>query len=79
MLENENVPMVNNLKFKTVEYRECMGKLYAFVTCIDVQSNGRGTALKGYWGEVLDRNSVDDIHAVMSYGAKWEHLPTCPY
>jgi acyl dehydratase len=75
----DDIPVVNNLKFKNVVFRECMGKLYAFVTCVDVQSNGKGTGLKAYWGEVYDRNSADDITNVMLHGAKWEALPPCPF
>jgi hypothetical protein len=65
----------NNLKFDSAEYRESMGKLYAFVTCIDVHSDGRGKTKKRYWGEVSERNNQDDILQVMMYGGKWDKLP----
>ncbi len=48
----DGIPVVNNLKFKNVVYRECMGKLYAFVMCVDVQSNGKDTGLKAYGVEL---------------------------
>jgi hypothetical protein len=66
---------VNNLVFHTVEYRRSMSKLYAFVTCIDVNTTGKGTEKKGYWGEVSGFNDPDEILGVMSYGGKIEDLP----
>jgi hypothetical protein len=74
----DDIPVVSNLKFESVVYRESMGRLYAFVTCVDVRSHGNGTAKKGYWGEVFDRNSTEDIVNVMQHGGKWEGLPPCP-
>lgn len=44
-----DIPVVNNLKFESVEYRSCMGEWYAFVTCVDVQSHGNGKNKKYYW------------------------------
>ena len=66
---------VNNLVFHAVEYRHCFGKLYAFVTCIDVQTNGKGKNKKNYWGEVSGRDNVDDITEVMTHGAKFDNIP----
>lgn len=66
---------VNNLTFHSVEYLRSMGKLYAFVTCVDVQQSGKGTEKKGYWGEVSRHGNPDDILNVMSYGGKMEDLP----
>jgi len=67
--------MVNNLKFERVEYTRSMGKLYAFVTCIDVQADGKGTHKKHYWGEVSAHNNAGDIQAVMETGGKWDQIP----
>jgi len=66
---------VNNLTFHSVEYLRSMGKLYAFVTCVDVQQSGKGTEKKGYWGEVSSHNNPEEILEVMSYGGKIEDLP----
>ncbi len=71
----DNIPVVNNLKFDSVEYRQSMSKIYAFVTCIDVQKNGKGTNKKRYWGEVASFNDAEELLNVISYGAKWDHLP----
>jgi len=71
----EDIPMVNNLKFDSITYRQSMGKIYAFVTCIDVQSSGKGKNKKRYWGEVSAFNDSDEIVNVISYGAKWDKLP----
>jgi hypothetical protein len=66
---------VGTIKFHSVEYCRSMGKLYAFITGVDVLKNGKGTERKHYWGEVQERDNVDELLAVMSYGGKWEHLP----
>jgi|GEM_PF-2784617 len=71
----DTIPISNNLKFYAVEYRRSMGKLYAFVTCIDIQSNGKGKGKKCYWGEVSCHHNADDILEVMRYGGKWNHIP----
>ena len=70
-----DVVMINNLQFDRVDYRKSMQKLYAFVTCIDTGSNGKGNETKRYWGEVSERNNSVEIERVMAFGAKWEQLP----
>lgn len=70
--------LVNNLKFKSVEYQLSMGKLYAFVTTEDLGSSGEGfnpPHYKHYWGEVSEHNNQDDIQAVMETGGKWDSIP----
>jgi hypothetical protein len=52
-----------------------MGKLYAFVTCLDVQSHGKGKGKKCYWGEVTSHHNAEDILEVMKYGGKWDNIP----
>lgn len=69
------IPIVNNLQFKRVDYRVSMGKTYAFVTCVDVQSHGHAKNEKKYWGEVMFMNDPDDILNVMEYGSHWDYLP----
>ncbi len=73
----DTIPISNNLKFHAVEYRRSMGKLYAFVTCLDVQSNGKvkGKGKKCYWGEVSTYHNAADILEVMKYGGKWDNVP----
>lgn len=66
---------VNNLHFKNVDYRMCMGETYAFVTCIDKMQSGQGTHEKKYWGPVAERNDPTEIKHIMEYGAKWDNLP----
>jgi hypothetical protein len=73
-----DIPVVNNLKFESVEYRSCMGEWYAFVTCVDVQSHGNGKNKKYYWGLVAERDNPDEIRNVMLCGDKWDCLPRCP-
>jgi len=65
----------NNLVFDRVEYRIATGKTYAFVTCIDKGSTGKGTEEKRYWAEVDERDSASELHHVMGYGAKWDNIP----
>lgn len=70
--------LVNNLQYKNVQYKESMGKLYAFVTTEDLGSSGKGFTpphYKYYWGEVSEHNNKEDIEAVMKIGGKWENLP----
>ncbi len=70
--------LVNNLKFKSVQYQLSMGKLYAFVTTEDLGSSGKGftpSHYKHYWGEVSEHNNKEDIQAVMESGGKWGNLP----
>jgi hypothetical protein len=76
-IEGLNVPVKNNLKFLRAEYRHCMGEWYAFVTCIDVRADGKGTGKKYYWGVVAERDDPDELLNVMFYGDKWDKLPIC--
>ena len=69
------IPLINRLQFKHVEYRRSMGKIYAFVTCTDLGMDGKGTFEKNYWGEVLEHNNPDQITEVIKYGGKWDNLP----
>jgi len=72
-----DVEMVNNLKFNRIDYRKATGKLYAFVTCIDIGSSGKGTEEKRYWGEVSKAKSeAVEINRIMAHGAKWDQLPS---
>lgn len=71
----DNIPVINNLKFDSVEYRQSMSKIYAFITCIDIQANGKGKGKKRYWGEVASFDDTEDLLNVICYGAKWDRLP----
>ena len=52
----ETIPISNNLKIHAVEYRQSMGKLYAFVTCLDIQNHRKDTNKKYYWDEVTNHH-----------------------
>lgn len=71
----DEIPIINNLKFHRADYRQSMRKLYAFVTCIDVQADGKGKFKKHYWGEVSSRDNAEDIIQIMQNGGKWKNLP----
>jgi hypothetical protein len=65
---------VNNMKFHAVHYERSLGKLYAFVTVIDIGASGKGTGKKYYWGEVSDFDIEAEIQRVMERGGKWPRL-----
>lgn len=72
-----DIPVVNNMKFESVEWRTSMGKHYAFVTVEDLGSAGKGfnpPHYKQYWGEA-DMDDPNDIVHVMKQGGKWTNLP----
>ena len=71
MSENE-IPVINCLKFKDAMYRSAMGYTLAFVTCIDIQSHGKGTGEKHYWGFVTHQGNVDGLTNIIKSGAKWD-------
>ena len=66
-----------NMKVERVDWRESMGKQYAFVTIEDLGSNGKGFKpkhFKQYWGEAKI-NDPETLRAVMNHGGKWDNLP----
>lgn len=71
------IPDVNNMRFKRVEWRLSMGKYYAFVTVEDLGFKGEGfqpPQYKKYWGEA-ERDVPSDIEKVILQGGTWENLP----
>ncbi len=74
-MDNLSVPNQGTLKFESVAYRRSMGKIYAFVTCIDILKSGNGTEEKKYWGEVKAMDDPEDIFEVMLRGEKWNYIP----
>jgi hypothetical protein len=71
------IPVINNMRFESVEWRASMGKSYAFITVEDLGSHGEGfepPRYKHYWGEAV-QEEPEDIVEIMKRGGKWTNLP----
>jgi hypothetical protein len=71
MTNLQEITTTAGLVLKTVSYRSTMGKLYAFIICMDANTRIE----RRLWGEISQRDNADDLLQVMDYGSAWKQIP----
>ena len=69
--------ITENSRLESIEWRESMGKQYAFITVEDMGRKNEGfnpPKYKKYWGEAKF-NDTESVRLIMQQGANWDNLP----